>query len=233
MQKYIDSHCHLPADNSFDTVFAHANSLGIVGCVVNSVTERDWLDVIKIANSNVVGCIGIHPWYADSASQNWAANMSSLLSDNPKLMVGEVGLDKTHDNFAAQETIFIQSLEFAIRYKRVLNLHCVHAWDTVLKVLKSYKKNLPKIVVHSFDGTQNAIDFDENLYFSYGPNAVKVNYQKIQLSLCKVSKNKILIESDNANLTPVLTSAQAVLNARPDISVTDIFNNTMGVFFNG
>ena len=234
MPKYIDAHCHLPNTEPFADVFARANANGIVGCVLNSTVEADWDKIITISGShkNVAGAIGIHPWYVDTASPNWANNMRAILNDNPKLSVGEVGLDKTHENFAVQESILIQSLEIAIEYKRVLNLHCVHAWDTVLHILKSYKNELPKIVAHGFDGTENAIDFDENLYFSIGPNATKPNYNKIKLSLGQLLKNKILLESDSTDLMPILDVANMIFNLRPDINADDIYNNAMGVFFN-
>ena len=121
----IDSHCHLSSAEPFLDVFARANAAGITGCVLNAVAEADWQIITDIAttNTNIAGAIGIHPWYGATASPNWANNMCAILRDNPKLMVGEVGLDKTHENFAGQEKIFIESLEIAIEYKRVLNLH--------------------------------------------------------------------------------------------------------------
>jgi len=235
MQKIIDSHCHLPDAEPFLDVFARANTYGIPGCVLNAVTESDWQTITNIAgvNKKVVGAIGIHPWYVTSVSPDWANNMRAILNDNPNLLVGEVGLDKMHENFAGQEKIFIESLEIAIEYKRVLNLHCVHAWDAVLHILKSYKNTLPKIVVHGFDGTENAMNFDKNLYFSYGPNVLKLNSNKIKLSIGQMPKNKILLESDSENLMPILSVTEAVLTARPDISADDIYNNSLGVFFNG
>lgn len=231
----IDSHCHLSSAEPFLDVFARANAHGITGCVLNAVTENDWQTIMDVANTNrnVVGAIGIHPWYVDSVSPNWLDDMRAILRDNPKLLVGEVGLDKTHENFAGQEKIFIESLEIAIEYKRVLNLHCVHAWGAVLHILKSYKNTLPKIVVHGFDGTENAMDFDKNLYFSYGPNVLKLNSNKIKLSIGQMPKNKILLESDSKNLMPILSVTEAVLTAQPDISADDIYNNSLGVFFNG
>ncbi len=234
MPKYIDAHCHLPNTEPFADVFARANANGIVGCVLNSTVEADWDKIINVSksNKNVAGAIGVHPWYVAGVSPNWANNMRTILNDNLKVSVGEVGLDKTHENFAAQESILIQSLEIAIEYKRVLNLHCVHAWDTVLHILKTYKNELPKIVAHNFDGTENAIDFDENLYFSIGLNATKPNYNKIKLSLGQLPKNKILLESDSTDLMPILDVANMIFNLRPDINADDIYNNAMGVFFN-
>ena len=109
----------------------------------------------------------------------------------------------------------------------------MHAWDVVLRILKSYKNALPKIVVHGFDGTENAIGFDENLYFSFGPNILKPNSNKIKLTIGQMPKNKILLESDSADLIPVLPVADVVFATRPDINANDIYNNAMGVFFNG
>lgn len=235
MKKYIDSHCHLPNSESFDTVFARANAMGVVGCVLNSVTENDWKQITQIANSNknVIGAVGIHPWHVETASEHWIDNMSDILQDNPNITVGEVGLDKTHENFAAQEKIFIQSLEIAIKYRRVLNLHCVHAWDIMLQILKKYEQELPAIVAHAFDGTQNALDFGDKLYFSYSPNVGNPGYKKVISSVLNVPKNKILVESDSSELLPITDAVNGVLSLRDDITSDDIFNNAMGVFFNG
>ena len=235
MQKYLDSHCHLPENEPFGAAFARANNAGIVGCVINSVTEHDWEQIEQIArdNKNVIGCIGVHPWNVDDVSANWMSRMDATLSRNPNLLVGEVGLDKTRDNFAAQERVFISALELAIKHKRTINIHCVHAWDDMLRILKSYRRELPKIIAHSFDGTQNALDLDAELYFSYSPNVANMNYRRMRESVPRVPKNKILVESDDPDLTATITAANGVLSLRDDITADDIFNNATWVFFNG
>jgi len=231
--KYIDSHCHLGC--GFDDIFAQARDAGILGCVLNATKYDDWANIMRIAksNQNVCGAIGIHPMFVESVPLHWDNDMRTLLQDNPRLIVGEVGLDKTRENFSAQEKIFVRSLEIAIEYNRVINIHCVHAWDMMLKILKSYRTDLPKIVVHSFDGNTAAMRFDADLYFSYSPRIANPQFKRVQESLVMVPRNKILIESDNVNLTNVLKSAQSVLALRNDINADDIFNNSIGVFFNG
>lgn len=235
MMKTIDAHCHLSNSEPFSELFARAQAMGIVGVVLNSVNQSDWVQIIKIAtdNKNVCGCIGIHPWTVDDITPNWADDMASMFDNNPNLMLGEVGLDKTRPNFSTQERIFIQCLEMAIKYKRVVSVHCVHAWDTMLHILKSYENDLPKIVVHSFDGTQNALWWDKHLYFSYSPNIANPNYAKVISSVASVSPDKILIESDSDTIIPVLKTADTILSMRSDLTSDKIFNNTMGVFFNG
>ncbi len=235
MVKIIDSHCHLPKTESFSDVFSCVQNKGVVGCVLNAVNESDWNQIANIASENkdVCGAIGIHPWESDSVSNDWDSNMDILLRNNPNLIVGEIGLDKTRDNFDAQKAVFIRALEIAIKYKRTINIHCVHAWDEILQIFKSYKKDLPKIVVHSFDGTQNALDFDADLYFSYSPNIANPKFKRVVESVVRVPKNKILVESDSESLLPTITAANSVLSLRDDITADDIYNNAMGVFYNG
>lgn len=235
MNKYIDAHCHLSNSESFSDLFARAKTMGVVGVVLNSVNQSDWSQILKIAtdNKNICGCIGIHPWAVGDITPNWADDMKSIFDDNPNLMLGEVGLDKTRPDFTTQERIFIQSLEIAIKYKRVMSVHCVHAWDTMLHILKTYQNDLPTIVIHSFDGTQNALGWGDHLYFSYSPNITNPNHTKVISSISSVPKDKILIESDSHDIIPVLNTADTILSMRPDLTSNDIFNNTLGVFFNG
>ena len=231
--KYIDSHCHLGC--GFDDAFARARDAGVWGCVLNATKCDDWDNIVRIAksNQNVCGAIGIHPMFVESAPPHWDDNMRTLLRDNPHLIVGEVGLDKTHGDLSAQEKIFVQALEIAIQFNRAINIHCVHAWDIMLKILKSYRTDLPKIVVHSFDGNTAAIRFDADLYFSYSPHIANSQFKRVRESLAMVPCDKILIESDSTNIIDVLQSARGVLALRPDINTDDILNNSMGVFFNG
>lgn len=233
--RFIDAHCHLSSHTDFLSVFMRANSDGITGCVLNSTQESDWPQIATLATSgnNICGALGIHPWFSGDVTSNWESDLIALLRGNPNLMIGEIGLDKTRDNFDAQEKIFIRQLELAIQYKRIINLHCVHAWDKMLKILQSYKPDLPKIVAHSFDGTENAINFDTDLYFSYSPNIAVPRYKKARASVFNIPKNKILVESDCDNLSKTILALNGILSLRDDISADDIYNNAMGVFFNG
>ena len=233
MLKYTDSHCHLSQTENFSEIFARAQHAGITNCVLNAVTESEWGQVAQISrdNKNVCGCIGIHPFYVETAGPAWDTDLISILNDNPNLMIGEVGLDKTRDNFATQERIFIRALEIAIAHHRTINIHCVHAWDIMLNILKSYGDTLPTIVAHAFDGTENVLNFNADIYFSYSPNVANPNYKRVAASVARVPKNKILVESDSTTLLPTTTAANGVLALRDDISPNDIYNNAMGVFF--
>lgn len=235
MIKYIDSHCHLPKNSDFSDVLARAKLSGVMGCVINAVDASEWNQICDIAskNKNVCGAIGIHPWAINTAHGNWADDIDFILSSNPNLILGEVGIDKTRDDILTQERIFTRQIEIAIKHRRTICLHCVHAWDIVLRVFKTYRRDLPTIIAHAFDGTQNAIDFDTNIYFSYSPNVAMKNFQKMRIGAINTPRDKILIESDSCVLSDVSKSARGVLKMRADITANDIFNNSLGVFFNG
>ena len=234
MSLYFDAHCHLTNAEPFDAVFARAQGGGIAGCVLNSVSPSDWGAVVKISKQYemVIGAIGIHPWISGDVPSNWYDDMDIILGENPQIIVGESGLDKTRGDWNTQERFFIQELELAIKHNRTINLHCVHAWNDMSRILKSYSNKLPKIIMHSFDGTKNAIDFDANIYFSFSPNVANPNYKKVHESLTQVPKNKILVESDSDDFTKTIIAANSVVAVRNDITADDIFNNAMGVFIN-
>jgi len=233
--QYIDSHCHLSKNIPFADAFARAREANVFGIVLNSVIMDDWNKIIQITNTNknVCGAIGIHPWHVDSVDANWDKKMLDLLRNNPYLFVGEIGLDKTRNNFAKQISVFVQALEMAIECRRIVNLHCVHAWDEVIKILNKYRPDLPRIVVHSFDGNQNAIDCGLDLYFSYSPNVANNRFKRMAASVERVPRDKILVESDSFNFIDVITATNGVLAHRNDVTSDDIFNNAKKVFFNG
>ena len=113
--RFFDAHCHLPCDRNFSGVFANANTAGVVGCAVNSVVMDDWVHIVDFIthNKNTRGAIGIHPWYVDTVRPTWYAEMCAILDENPDLMVGEIGLDKSRDDFDCQEKLFISLVEIA------------------------------------------------------------------------------------------------------------------------
>lgn len=233
--RFFDAHCHLPCDRNFSGVFANANTAGVVGCAVNSVVMDDWVHIVDFVthSKNTRGAIGIHPWYVDTVRPTWHAEMCAILDENPDLMVGEIGLDKSRDDFESQEKLFISMVEIAIKYNRTINLHCVHAWDRVLEIFKTYRGKLPTVIAHGFDGNQNAIGFDADMYFSYSPRITNSKHKRARESLLSVPKNKILAESDGDNLLKTVNAASSICTIRADISVDDIFQNSAMVFFNG
>ena len=183
MPKYIDAHCH----------FNPAADYG-VGFVCNSTRPADWNAIVDAAARvpAIYPCIGVHPWYVADTN---LSQMADVLAAHPNVMVGEIGIDRTRDNFDLQCEIFIVQMELAAKYNRTAHVHCVRAWDVMLNILKNISHLPPKIVFHEFGGgadVARALLRHNNVYFSYGPRAVA----KIQERIADVPMDKILVETD-------------------------------------
>lgn len=181
--KYTDAHCHIfsaPADN-------------ITGQVCNATTAADWGKLVQIADDRTRICIGIHPWYIDSATPDWADCMREILLSNPRIMVGEIGIDKYHPDIDKQIEIFTRQIEIAIEFDRPIHLHCVGAWDKVLHILKGHRPRIP-IIAHAFGGNAAIMTTlaEYNTYFSYGARG---DYVADTAKIAPV--DKILVESDS------------------------------------
>lgn len=195
--KYTDAHCHIftaPVDDA------------IIGQICNATTIADWEKLIPMANDRARVCIGIHPWHIDSAPADWDTHMRKILSSNPQIMVGEIGVDKYHPNIDKQIEIFTRQIEIAIEFGRPAHLHCVGAWDKVLHILKSRRPSAP-IVAHAFGGNAEimAALSEYNTFFSYGARNGRVNDTAAVAPL-----GQILVESDSdtpATQTEILAVA--------------------------
>ena len=194
--KYTDAHCHIftaPADN-------------VAAQVCNATTTADWQKLTPMADDRTRVCIGIHPWHIDSAVPDWAEQMRKILSSNPQIMVGEIGIDKYHPDIDRQIEFFAQQIEIAIEMNRPVQLHCVGAWDKVLHILKGHRPHIP-IIAHAFGGNAKIMLMlsEYNTYFSYVARNGRINDTAGVAPL-----DQILVESDSdtsATQTEILTTA--------------------------
>ncbi len=224
MQKYINAHCHIntPTDNK----------TGVVGAIYNSAKMSDWETIKAIAHTNnhAHACIGIHPWHINTATPDWEKQMEPILTQNPKFMVGEIGLDKNYPNMPMQIEFFCRQMEIAKKQNRTAHIHCVGAWDKILHLLGA---NAPRMVMHAFNGTPEIIKSlarKYDVYFSFSPVILDARRTRIHKSVMVAPENRILIESDDMPMDVLPALAQCIANIRktPNDKMTEIlYNNTM------
>lgn len=230
MQKYIDAHCHYVPRGDITPV---------VGFMYNSARPSDWRHAIAaLGVRGGAGAIGIHPWYVDEIMPDWAAQMICLLRDNPNLMIGEIGLDRSRGNLDRQMPVFLRQLEMARELGRVAHIHCVRAWDVMLNVFATHKMP-PILVIHggvpSADVVR-AVMQHANAYFSYGA----VRSDKIAATILATPIDRILVESDAASpavartLLPRTVGEIAELSGHSATEMAEtIYNNTQRMIKNG
>lgn len=187
MINYTDAHCHIISAPCPDT---------LVGRICDATQQPEWDKIQTILDDRTFACIGVHPWHIKTVTQNWDSELRDMLIQNPRLMVGEIGMDKYHDNMTAQEQIFITQLKIAAQLRRPVHVHCVGAFDKILHIFKELNNSLPPLVViHAFNGDTDIIQqlADKyNVYFSYGaPQDAKAESR-----ILNTPQERLLVESD-------------------------------------
>lgn len=233
MPKYIDAHCHLQDAPNIDLALSKARTMGVVAYIVAPAIPQQWDDIVDLVYKFdfVHGAIGVHPWNVSELPQNWAHNLEKILVKTPKLMIGEIGLDKNRPDMARQTDVFVEQLRLAHKLSRGIHLHCVGCWDAVLQILDENKNTLPPfILAHGFSGRAEDIkNIAEryNFYFSYGPRNMRGKLGAGRILQTPLSR--LLIESDGADsavLPSVVDAIAVILNMETDILSDIIYENT-------
>lgn len=233
MPKYIDAHCHLLDAPNIDLALSDARNVGVIGAVVAPATPSQWGAIVDLMHrwDFISGTVGVHPWNVCELPHNWSENLVEMLVQNPKLQVGEIGLDKNRPNLELQKNVFVRQLKIAHKYSRGIHLHCVGCWDVVLQILDENKNTLPPfILAHGFsgraEGIKNIAD-KYNFYFSYSPRNLcgKLGAGRI----LQTPLLRLLVESDGADsavLPTVVDAIAVILNMETNILSDIIYENT-------
>lgn len=232
MKPFIDAHCH------FNRIAFDAYP-GPGRFICNAVNMSDWGPLVAAAGSNtrIVAALGLHPWHIDTAPIGWIDVLGQMLTDNPHAMVGEIGLDAMHDNISQQCDAFKAQYLMAVDMNRPVNIHCVHAWDKMLHLLKILP-SAPVIVAHRFSGNVNilraACDISDNIYFSYRD----ISGTRVRNAVAQTPLSRILVETDGFAPAPDIIhntiSAIAQIQGKSTADMSDIiYNNSLQVINNG
>lgn len=233
MDKFIDAHCHYNRSN-------FAGYAGPGAFVCNAACEDDWAPLLAASHCNkrIYAAIGVHPWHVCAVAPGWNGRLREKLNMNPGAMVGEIGLDRTHPDFDRQMSAFVAQMEIAAELNRSAQIHCVHAWDALLRLLKTGPH--PKhVVIHRFAAAPEIIHalieiFGDGVWFSYRAPM----RERALRAVAATPERQILVETDgNApapdNIRDAMVQIAACLNAAPDYIADITYNNTLRMVNNG
>ena len=243
----FDAHCHLLTDADLRT----ALNAGVRGLVVNAVRPDDWTRVADMAatRAGVFGALGVHPWCVAAGDglqrgrvpHDWAVRLRDILAAHPDLMVGEVGLDKTRPDIAAQADVFNAHLQIAHDLGRTVHVHCVGAWGMMADILQVAPR-VPAIVFHGFSGAPDIMPqlARYNAYFSFGAGVMNPHRTRVRTAATNADARRILVESDapDSGLSPAdLATVVAQIAALRGCDATGladmIYENSTRVVQNG
>jgi TatD DNase family protein len=144
--------------------------------------------------------MGIHPWQSEKSGDAPGLNeLEQLLTRYPRLQMGECGLDYACNiDRMIQQKVFKAQIELALKYDRVMSIHCVRAWGDLVSALKSYSSL--KGLIHGYRGSFETAQVltKMGLYLSFSATGLKFQPQKSEVFFQRIPQDKILIESDEA-----------------------------------
>jgi len=183
---YIDIHNHgaKPADGIFtvETLMAHE--------------EREPQNLRGITFS-----LGIHPWYLDEKNHNQLIARVLKMAGNPDVAaIGEAGFDRIKGPAAElQQKTFEEQVVIAEKIGKPVVIHCVRAWDELLKAHKKLKPKMPWLI-HGFRGKPDLAQqlVSKGMYLSFWFDFV-MKPESLPL-LKSIPKERFFLETDGADI---------------------------------
>ncbi|MCX7803803.1 MAG: TatD family hydrolase [Planctomycetota bacterium] len=208
--KLTDAHLHLQ-DESFsrdiEEVLARAAEAGVERMICCGTCEGDWPGVLELANrrGRIIPCFGLHPWYIGERSVRWLVELRRYLKMVPA-GVGEIGLDRYRKDLdeGAQEEIFRAQLALARELDRPVTIHCLRAWDWLVRVLRSEAMPGAGFVLHAFGGPPEIVPVlaDLGAYFSFAGDVLDGKRRRKLEALAVVPPDRLLLETDAPDFLP-------------------------------
>ena len=159
--------------------------------------------------------VGIHPWAALAEARSGRSagmtldDLRAQLAANPRLGVGEIGLDRLKEKTISSEMreLFAAQLALAFAFRRPVVLHGAKCWGEVVKEIVRVeaeslrfrtKDGATAFLFHGFSRSDGLIPDIVRLngYVSVGPavlNDHAVNYRAL---VKKIPLDRLLVETD-------------------------------------
>lgn len=207
-----DSHNHLQSprfgQNAADLIAA-MKGVGVSGCVVNATQEADWGKVRVLAEQFpdfVRPAYGVHPWFADTVAEGWEERLRSMLLEDARASVGEIGVDGwvSAPEMAVQREVFAKQIAIAADLGKIMTVHCLKAWDELFRLLDEADAWPEKFMMHSFGGSIEVAErlLKRGAWFSFSGYFLQTRKQKVLDVFKHLPKDRILLETDAPEMAP-------------------------------
>ena len=208
----IDSHCHLdhePMYSDLKNVIYRSKDVGIEKILSICTTINSFEKIVKIINFDpiIYGTFGIHPHECSDNIVTKEEIINNVKKNSKIIGIGESGLDfyYNHSDKEKQLASFKTHIEASIHLNMPIIVHSRSAENETFRILKSYEKFKPKILMHCFTGSA---EFAHKLltlgsYFSASGIITFKNSTDLQETFKLIPNDKLLIETDSPYLAPV------------------------------
>jgi len=209
----IDSHCHLNYKGLVEdqaAVIERARARGVTGMLSISTREREWDEVIAIAERepDIWASVGIHPHEADEHPDIDAGKLIEAARHPRVIGIGETGLDYYYDHSdrEQQKKSFRAHIAAARETGLPLIVHTRDAEeDTAAILAEEMGKGAYPALIHCFTASRGFADkmLDLGLYISIAGIVTFKNARELQETVAALPGDRMLVETDAPFLAPV------------------------------
>jgi TatD DNase family protein len=171
--------------------------------------ENDVIHILNLSPNNttipldIFFSIGLHPWFINEKNINSELEyLRKNISNKNMLAIGECGLDKSIDiPLQIQESIFIEQLKIAEQNKKTIIIHCVKAFNEVIRIKNELKLSVP-FIIHGFNNNKQILEqlLKNGFYISFGKALLNGNSNASKF-ISMVPLEKIFLETDDADIS--------------------------------
>ncbi len=243
--------------DDFDMVIARARQAKIEKIILTGTdieSNQKAIDLCQDYPEYLYSTVGLHPHEASRYKEDFKTIFREQASNSCVKSLGETGLDFNR-NFSSpkdQEHAFIEQLILATELQMPLFLHQRDAHERFLPILKEFRTQLSKVVVHCFTGTKAELfDYlDMDLYIGItGWVCDERRGYSLHPLLKEIPVNRLMLETDApylmprnikpkpssrrnepANLTYILAKVSETLNKTPESVAKQTSSNARDFF---
>ena len=191
---FADAHAHVSEKGFSDRYPDFDRAVIVFGCTAR---PSEWDAMAACAVPGTVRFYGVHPWYADEWDEASAGRLESILEEDPRANVGEIGLDGKRGDPSLQRPAFESQLDLASGSGRIANVHMVGCERDVLESVRRHAGGCRAVVLHSFSSESYVKPFAEvGCMFSINPRILARSESRIARLLRSVPEDRLLLETD-------------------------------------
>lgn len=170
-------------------------------------TSQQAIDLCRRFPERLVSTCGIHPHHASEWDNNSRGALEQMASQDCVRAIGEAGLDfnRNYSPPEAQEHAFEKQLELAVELRLPLFCHQRDAHSRFVEMLRVFRRDIPRVVVHCFTGGREALDDYLGLDCYIGITGWICDERRgldLQRLVGAIPRDRLLLETDAPYLLP-------------------------------
>lgn len=202
----IDTHMHINklVTSKINDDITDINNCDFLSHVINvGLNLETSKEVISQASKNTkfYAAVGIHPLHI---SNEEIEELTSLLTNDQVVALGEIGLDTLKDNLTEQQDYLIQQIDLANNYHLPVIIHANNSNYQILEVFDNIIRPKYGCVFHCFQPDLEILHklIKREYYISFAGRVTYKNAKK-SLEVAKIVPNDLfLVETDSPYISP-------------------------------